>query len=265
MTPQPGAVSAGHPRLAVAAAALAVLGVLVIPVVAGTLLDLTVPRPDRFPGPSITERAQRVAELPGTNVLGGTVVLTLTPEMQAPAMRPSRLVVPSESAGQLVPVGVSGLVPMAAEFAPAGTGSLMSGLWPSDQVFANLGPVVVSCLVDPPRADGECTPTLLTQHSTGYYRYPASWGGADFLGDGSRMQAMLVEGLNADLVIGGLPGTDVDRVIVRLADGSAVVAFTTDSASPGDTVWWASAQGLPVSARAYDADGNELDDVRIGD
>ncbi len=202
--------SPGHPRLTIAAAALAVLAVLVIPPVVIGLVDLAAPVApvERFPTFSLTDRARQVAELPGANVLADSVVLTLTPEMNAPVMQPSQIVLPDESTGQLVPLGVSGLLPMTPDLAPAGTGGLMSGLVPGDKVFANLGPLVASCLVGPGDTAGSCTPTLLTQHSTGYYRYPGAWGTATFLDDGSPMQADLLDVLGSRLVAGGLPGTE---------------------------------------------------------
>lgn len=257
--------SPGHPRLTIAAAALAVLAVLVIPPVVIGLVDLAAPVApvERFPTFSLTDRARQVAELPGANVLADSVVLTLTPEMNAPVMQPSQIVLPDESTGQLVPLGVSGLLPMTPDLAPAGTGGLMSGLVPGDKVFANLGPLVASCLVGPGDTAGSCTPTLLTQHSTGYYRYPGAWGTATFLDDGSPMQADLLDVLGSRLVAGGLPGTDADKIVVVLADGSEVTAFTTGSASPGDTIWWASVQRLPLLARAYDAAGHEIADVDL--
>lgn len=54
----------GHPRLVVAAAALAVLAVLGLPPLVAGLLELVAPvqPPPTFP---LTDRAQQVAELPG--------------------------------------------------------------------------------------------------------------------------------------------------------------------------------------------------------
>lgn len=190
-------------------------------------------------------------------------MLTLTPEMHAPVMRPSQLVAPDEPVGQLVPLGVSALLPMDPQLAPAGTRGLMSGLRPADKVFANLGPLVVSCLVAPGDATGSCTPTLLTRHATGYYRFPRAWGSVTFLDDGSPMHAELFDVLGGRLVVGGLPGTSAARVLVTLTDGSQVTAFTTDSASPGDTVWWASLQDRAVSATAYDARGEHIATVDL--
>jgi plastocyanin len=64
-------------------------------------------------------------------------------------------------------------------------------------------------------------------------------------------------------VVGGRPGTDTERVVVRLANGSTVTAFTTVSASPGDTVWWAALTREAIEATAYDARGNELESVDL--
>jgi hypothetical protein len=255
--------SRGHERLTVAAAALAVLAVLVAPPSLAGLLDLVAPPHDPLPPLPLTERARQVAELPGATVLQDSVILTLTPQMRAPVMGPAQRVEPKDSVGQLVPLGVSGLLPMDPHLAPIGSGALMADLWPGDKVFANLGPLVASCLPRPTGPSGECTPTLLTQHATGYYRFPGAWGTATFLDDGTRMQAEIVDVLGARVVAGGRPGSDTDHVMVSLSDGSSVSAFTTMSASPGDTVWWATVHGRPVQATAYDADGNALETLDL--
>lgn len=247
-----------HQRLTVLAAAVSVLLVLAVPAVVGTLLGLVAPI-DHIGEPQLTQRAEAVAELPGANVIGDEVVLTLTPEMHAPVMRPSQRVLPGDSAGQLVSLGVSGMLPMNQYVAPAGTERLVAGLWPGDRVFSNLGPLVVGCLptaADPPDA---CTPTLLTQHPTGYFRYPGAWGSASFLEDGSAMEAEVYGVVGGQVVVGGAPGTDVDRVVVRTIDGARVNAFTTTSASPGDVIWWAASPRRPVQATAYDARGRVLE------
>ncbi len=247
-----------HQRLTVLAAAVSVLLVLALPAVVGTLLGLVAPV-GRTGEPQLTQRAEAVAELPGANVIGDQVVVTLTPEMHAPVMRDSQRVLPEDSAGQLVPLGVSGLLPMNQYVAPAGTGRLVAGLWPGDRVFSNLGPLVVGCLptaTDPP---GACTPTLLTEHHTGYFRYPGAWGSASFLEDGSAMEAEVYDVVGGQVVVGGAPGTDVDRVQVRTIDGARVTASTTTSASPGDVIWWAASPRRPVEATVYDARGRVLE------
>jgi len=245
-----------HQRLTVAAAALSVLCVLALPPVVAGILDLAGPLDDR-PRFSLTHRAELVSRLPGATVLQDSVIVTLTPEMHSPVMRPSQQVLPQDSAGQLVPLGVSGLLPMNPYLAPAGTRHLTSALWPGDKVFSNLGPLVVGCL-PAVGAPGECTPTLLTQHASGYFLYPRSWGSSSFLEDGSVMQAEVFAIVGGQVVAGGLPGVETDRVEVRLVDGDSVTAFTTVSASPGDTVWWAATTKPPVQATAYDDAGSVI-------
>jgi hypothetical protein len=258
----PPAPRPAHQRLTVLAAAVSVLLVLAVPAVVGTLLGLVAPV-DHTGEPQLTQRAEAVAELPGANVIGDQVIVTLTPEMNAPVMRLSQQVLPEDSAGELVPLGVSGLLPMNQYVAPAGTGPLVAGLWPGDQVFSNLGPLVVGCLLtaaDPPDA---CTPTLLTEHHTGYFRYPGTWGSASFLEDGTAMEADVYDVVGGQVVVGGAPGTDIDRVEVRTIDGARVSAFTTTSASPGDVIWWAASPRRPVAATAYDAKGRVLEKVDL--
>ena len=251
-----------HQRLTVVAAAVSVLLVLGLPPLVGHLLSLVPPEepPDRFP---LTERARLIAELPGASVLQDRVIMFLTPDMHAPVFRPSQRVEPQESAGQLVPLGVSGLLPMNPYLAPYAASDVAEGLWQSDNVYSNLGALVVGCLprYDDPR--GECTPTLLTRQPSAYYAYPRSLGTSTFLEPGTAMQAEIYEVLGGRVVVGGRPGTDTDRVVVRLANDSTVTAFTTESASPGDTVWWASITREAIEATAYDAQGNVLETVDL--
>ena len=251
-----------HQRLTVAAAAVSMLLVLGLPPLVGHLLSLVPPEepPDRFP---LTERAQRIAELPGASVLQDRVILFLTPDMHAPVFRPSKQVEPRDSAGQLVPLGVSGLLPMNPYLAPYAAGGIAEGLWPGDKVYTNLGALVVGCLPRYDDPDGECTPTLLTRQPNAYFEYPRSWGTTTFLETGTAMQAEVYEVLGGDVVVGGRPGTDTARVVVRLRNGSTVAAFTTESASPGDTVWWAAITQEAVEATAYDAQGTALETVDL--
>lgn len=255
----------GHERLTVAAAAVAVLAVLMVPPVAAWLVDLVAPV-DRFPMFELTDRAQRAAELPGANVLGDSVIVFVTPEMHVPALRASQRVLPSESAGMLVPLGVSGLLPMNPYLGPAGAEAVTSGLWPGDRVFSDLGPLVVGCLPTADDPPGDCTATLLIQHATGYYRYPRSLGSNEFLDRGTPMEAQIYDVLGGQVVIGGLPGTAADRVVVTMDDGTSLTAFTTTSPSPGDVVWWAvttDPDAAPAEATAYDRGGNRLGTVDL--
>lgn len=253
-----------HQRLTVAAAAAAVLCVLLLPPLLGRLLGLVVPV-DPAPAPDLTELARQVARLPGATVLEDTVVITVSPGMQAPTTAESERVLPSQSSGYLVPLGVSGLVPLTPEVAPAAMHDLAAELTTRDHVLANLGPLVVGCLPerhDPPQ---ECTPVLLTRHATGYFRFPEQWGSSRFLEPGSAMEAQTFPVLGGHLVAGGLTGNAAARVDVLVDDGSTVTAFTTPSASPGDTVWWAVTAGSAVRADAYDDSGELLDRVHLVD
>jgi hypothetical protein len=251
-------------RLTVAAAALAVLCVLLLPPLVSRVFGGVVPV-DSETETELTGLAREVARMPGTTEFGGTVVVTITPEMRAPPTTASEQVLPSESAGHLVPLGVSGLLPLTPAVAPEAMQELAADLSARDHVFANLGPLVVGCLPewhDPPR---ECTPLLLTRHATGYYRYPVTWGSSSFLEAGSAMQAEVFDVLGGRLVVGGLTGTETELVEVLVDGGDVVTAFTTPSASPGDTVWWAVISGPAVRATAHDAAGNFLAAVDLAE
>lgn len=251
-----------HQRLTVAAAAVSVLLVLGLPLVVAQLIALVPPErpPEPFP---LTDRARLVAELPGASVVRDQVILSLTPAMHAPVHRPSQRVLPGRTAGQLVPLGVDGLLPMNPYLAPRDAATLATDLWPGDNVFSDLGPLVVGCLPGDRDRPGECTPTLLTRQPNGYFLYPRSWGSSTFLEPGTAMQAEIYDVLGGRVVVGGRPGTDCDRVIVMLENGSTVAAFTTRSASPGDTIWWAAITQEAVQATAFDDDGYVLETVDL--
>lgn len=251
-----------HQRLTVTAAAVSVLLVLGAPLAVGQLFSFAPPDDDeeRF---TLTEHAKLVAELPGANVLQDRVILTLTPDMHAPVMSAEQRVDPDLTAGVFVPLGVSGLLQMNPYLAPRDAAVLATDLWPGDRVYSNLGPLVAGCLpltTDPP---GECSPTLLNQQPDGYYLFPRTWGSDHFLEPGTPMEAEVYEVLGGRVVAGGRPGTDTERVVVTMENASTVTAFTTTSASPGDTIWWAATQAVPVHATAYDRDGRMMETVDL--
>lgn len=244
-----------HRRLTVLSAAAAVLCVLTLPSLVLAVSDLP-PAPGP-PGSTLTEKAQRAAEIPGAAVLRDSVIVFLTPESGAQVMRAERRVPTGLAADQLVPLGVSILLPMSPATAPAGSRSLAATLSGGDKVKTNLGPMVAGCLVTRDPTD-ECNPALLTRHPGGYYLLPGAWGSPQFLADGTGLEAELFEVLGGWVLVGGIAGSAPDRVEVTMTNGVTVTAFASGSVSPGDTVWWAALPRRAVSATAYDADGGRL-------
>lgn len=244
-----------HRRLTILAAAGAVLCVLTLPSLLVATSDLPpAPVPPQF---RLTEKAQRAAEMPGAAVLQDSVIVFLTPDSGASVLRADRKVPTTRAADQLVPLGVSALLPMSVGSAPAGSRGLAATLSPGDKVKANVGPMVAGCLLgaDP---TAECTPALLTRHPGGYYLLPGAWGSTTFLHDGTGLEAELYEVLGGWVLIGGIAGTATDRVEVTLSKGITVTAFSSGSVSPGDTIWWAALPRRAVSATAYDEAGDPI-------
>lgn len=255
-----------HQRMTVVAAALSVLGVLVLPPVVAGLLDLAAPV-DSSPDHVLTERAEVAARLPGAKLIGDSVVVFVNPDVFVPALRISQRVRPESVVGELVPLGVRGRLPMNPYLAPGGSAEVVEGLWPVDKVFSDLGPLVAGCVsgvADPP---GACTAVLLTRHSDGYFRYPRTWGSSSFLDPGAAMEAGVYGGYDGapggQLVAGGLAGTDTTRIEVATEGGPPVPTITSTTVSPGDTVWWAVVSRPPLAATAYDAGGAVVGEVDL--
>jgi hypothetical protein len=244
-----------HRRLTVLSAAAAVLCVLTLPSLVVAVSDLTrPPEPPRF---TLTEKAERAARIPTAAVLNDSVIVFLTPESGAPVMASGNRVPTGRVADQLVPLGVSILLPMTPATAPAGTRDLAGTLSREDNVKSNLGPMVAGCLVRTDRTL-PCVPTLLTRHPGGYYRIPGTWGSPAFLDRGSGLEAEQFEVLGGWVLVGGAPGTSTDRVEVTLTGGARITAFGSGAVSPGNTVWWAALPRRAISATAYDAQGRTL-------
>ncbi|HEX5986029.1 MAG TPA: hypothetical protein VFY86_05880 [Nocardioides sp.] len=251
-----------HPRLTVLAAALSVLGVLVLPGTVAYVVDLAVP--DRsFPVvPELSDDAQEVVRRTGADVIGRTVTVPVRPGTGVPALAPDAIISTSEAVGKILPLGVRGLVPMSPTVAPPSIDDLAGRLTPwTDRVFAEVGDLAVACLADPNGPAG-CKLSLLVQWGDQYYSFPGQEP-ARFVAGDAPMAARTYDVVGGNLVVGrmpaSLPAGDVSQVIVSLQDHSIVPGTIARSVAPGDVVWWTTRGGTPpVSAAVVDAGGGRV-------
>lgn len=118
-----------------------------------------------------------------------------------------------------------------------------------------------------PMPGSSCYPALVsTVGGSSYLRW--SMGTDDFLEPGKEMELFTSEdyssGSPSTVWIGGLDGTDVERVVLDLADGSTMDAeVLAGTLVPGDTMFWADVPGELTHVTAYDAQGGVVDDHTI--
>lgn len=112
-----------------------------------------------------------------------------------------------------------------------------------------------------------CFPTLVSE-ADGERTLRWSMGTEDFLEPGEEMELFTSDdyshGSLSTVWMGGLDGTEVERVVFDLADGSTVDASVLPGTLvPGDTMFWANVEGEPTMVTAYDAAGAVIDDHKI--
>ena len=112
-----------------------------------------------------------------------------------------------------------------------------------------------------------CYPALVSA-TDARMRLRWSMGSEDFLEPGAEMELFTSEdytsGAPSTVWIGGLDGTDVERVVLELADGSTTEAeVLSGTVVPRDTMFWANVPGDLRHVTAYDADGTVVDDHAI--
>jgi len=160
--------------------------------------------------------------------------------------------------GQPVPLGARGLVGYGYLNSSTEAPAWIASLTREDRVFSNAGPLWFACTRWP--GDDECEASILIHHDLEYYFFRSGLGSADFLEEGAPMEVFTFDSVSGterqQLLIGGLGGTDTDKVLLTLVDGSEVTAWTDKTlAMAGETMWW-STVSLPVeSVTAYDAAG----------
>lgn len=108
-----------------------------------------------------------------------------------------------------------------------------------------------------------CYPALLTRDGSGW-AYEWGMGTDDFLRPGSAMEVFLSDdystGAPGQLVLAGLPGSDVARVDLVTTDGTTVPGHVDHDLVPDASMMWGTIVGDLAAVVAYDADGAVIED-----
>ncbi|KQW53361.1 hypothetical protein ASC77_03500 [Nocardioides sp. Root1257] len=130
-------------------------------------------------------------------------------------------------------------------------------------ILVDSGPAYLGCVGRP----GKCGPALLTQAPSGW-EYEWGMGTDDFLKPGSDMEVFLNDdystGGPGQLVLAGLPGTDVARVDLLTTDGRTVAGHVeSGTVVEGATMMWGTVTGQVAAVIAYDADGDVIENHEL--
>lgn len=130
-------------------------------------------------------------------------------------------------------------------------------------ILVDGGPAYLGCV----GSSGGCGPTLLTRGPDGW-AYEWGMGTDDFLRPGSDMEVFLSDdystGAPGQLVLAGLPGTDVARVDLVTTDGTTVPGHVeSGSVVPGASMMWGTVEGKLAAVVAYDAAGEVIEDHEL--
>ena len=131
-------------------------------------------------------------------------------------------------------------------------------------ILVDDGPAYLGCVGTATR----CGPALLTRDSGGDWVYEWGMGTDDFLKPGSSMEVFLSDdyatGAPGQLVLAGLPGTDVARVELVAVDGTRVEGHVeSGTVVPGHTMMWGTVTGDLAAVIAYDATGAVIEDHEL--
>ena len=130
-------------------------------------------------------------------------------------------------------------------------------------ILVDDGPSYLGCVGTATR----CGPALLTR-SGGDWTYEWGMGTDDFLKPGSAMEVFLDEdyatGAPGQLVLAGLPGTDVASVELVTVDGTHVDGHVeSGTVVPDQTMMWGTVVGDLAAVIAYDANGDVVEDHEL--
>jgi hypothetical protein len=130
-------------------------------------------------------------------------------------------------------------------------------------VLVDGGPAYLGCVGD----RSGCGPALLTR-TAGGWAFEWGMGTDDFLKPGSDMEVFLSDdystGAPGQLVLAGLPGTDVARVDLVTTDGTTVPGHVeSGTIVDGDTMMWGTVVGGLAAVVAYDAAGEVIEDHEL--
>ncbi|MFC6341947.1 hypothetical protein ACFP8W_08170, partial [Nocardioides hankookensis] len=130
-------------------------------------------------------------------------------------------------------------------------------------ILVDAGPAYLGCA-----GHGDaCAPALLI-HGPAGWEYQWGMGTDDFLQDGSDMEVFLNDdystGAPGELVLAGLPGTDVARVDLVTTDGTTVPGHVeSGTLVDGASMMWGTVVGQVAAVVAYDADGDVIEDHEL--
>jgi hypothetical protein len=131
-------------------------------------------------------------------------------------------------------------------------------------VLVDDGPAYLGCVGSATR----CGPALLTRDGAGDWVYEWGMGTEAFLKPGSKMEVFLSDdyatGAPGQLVLAGLPGTDVARVELVTVDGTRTEGHVeSGTVVRGDTMMWGTVTGELAAVIAYDANGDVVEDHQL--
>jgi hypothetical protein len=132
-------------------------------------------------------------------------------------------------------------------------------------ILVDDGPAYLGCVAA--RGGGSCGPALLTRDAGGW-NLRWGMGTEDFLEPGADMEVFLSDdystGEPGQVVMAGLPGTDVARVDLVTTDGRTVAGQVgSGSIVEGASMMWGTVVGELAAVIAYDADGSVIEDHEL--
>ena len=236
----------GHARAPVLAAALATFLVIVVPF--ATTGGPGEPA-DESPLSPLAQRA--LAELPSALQIAGRVVV---PAACDPGVVWTGAVGAERIDGEVVDLGVRGLVEYG--YLPAsGSGpSWVAQVGGDDAVFSDVGPLAYACMRWP--GASTCSGALLVRHEEAYYVVRSGLDVPGAAVDVVRFSALDLD-VPTTLLVGTAPASAVG-VSLNVGRGEVAGRVSAPGAVGGSTIWWASVEDEPRTLRALDGVGREI-------
>ena len=242
----------GPARAPVLAAALATLLVIVVPFAA------TGGAGEPSDEVALTPLAQRaLAELPSALQLAGRVVV---PAASDPGVAWTGLVGEERIDGEVVDLGVRGLVEYGYLPSSGSEPSWVAQVGGDDAVFSDVGPLAYGCMRWP--GASTCSGALLVRHDGGYYLLRSGLDVPGAAVDVVRFPALDLD-VPTTLLVGTAPSAAVG-VTLNVGRREVVGRLSAPGTVGGSTIWWASVEGEPRTLRALDAGGREIAVVDLG-
>lgn len=252
----PRGVAPRRDRVPVLAGALATLVVIVVPYAAsGGPRDDPARDADAVDLPFAAQRV--LDEFPAAFETAGLVVV---PASTDPGVVWTGPVGSERVAGELVELGVSGLVDHGYLPSSGNVPPWAVELEPADRVLSDTGPLSFACTRWP--GASTCSGSLLARFESSHYIVRS---GLDVPADPDAVLRFPVLDLGepATLTLGAVrPGTA--RVELQGASDRVVAWMSEPGAIAGETLWWAVSDEAPQVLRAFDSEGELLGSVDLG-